>query len=108
MRYCYFMTQRPPMPGALPFYGLEKIEEFKNKQQVPEIDCTAYAKLFYDRELTKEEVSQYELMPLYHRVPLTRKEIHCVMELLREKMIDNSTISDALEETYWKLNDALE
>lgn len=107
MIYCYFMTQRPPMPGALPKEGLCKIEEYDTKKFVYEFGGTAYAKLYYGRELSKEEVKQYELEPLFHNVPLTRTEIHRFMELLRAKMIDDSTIADALKKTYWKLEDAL-
>lgn len=107
MIYCYFMTQRPPMPGAMPKEGLYEIEDYDAKKFVPEVGCTAYAKLYYGRELSKEEVKQYELEPLFYNVPLTRTEIHRFMELLRAKMIDDSTIADALKKTYWKLEDAL-
>lgn len=108
MIYCYFMTQRPPMPGAMPKEGLDKIEEYDKKKFIHELGCTAYAKVYYNRELTKDEVKQYELEPLFHNVPLTRTEIHRFMELLRVKMTDDSTIADALAKTYWKLDEALE
>ena len=63
MDYHYFMTQRPPMPGAMPRKGLKEIIAYDPDDYIPEICHVIYAELVYDRELTKEEVSDYELMP---------------------------------------------
>lgn len=67
MPYTYYMTMRPPMPGAQPMEGLVEIIEMDNGW-VQDIRHTAYAKLVYDRPLTEQEVEQYELeTPIEYR-----------------------------------------
>ena len=61
--YSYFMTQRPPMPGAMPRDGLVDIEEYDSREYRYEIMREAWAKLVYSRELTRQEMSDYELVP---------------------------------------------
>ena len=63
--YKYYMTQRPPAPGALPGYGLFIIRYLnteENRQFVPEINREAYAVLLYERKLTEQEMKEYELV----------------------------------------------
>lgn len=62
----YYMTQRPPMPGAMPRSGLVEIEEFDGRVYCKEIMREAYARLTYDRELTKQEIYDYELTPEHY------------------------------------------
>ena len=59
--YRYYMTQRPPMPGALPTNGLENILTLDPQETVPQIGKGAYALLEYSRPLTGAEISAYEL-----------------------------------------------
>ena len=61
--YNYYMTQRPPMPGAMPMDGLMYIDEFVVKTYCEPIECEAYARVTYSRELTAKEISDYELIP---------------------------------------------
>jgi len=61
--YSYYMTQRPPQIGAMPRKGLVEIDEFDGKPFIEEIGWDAWAKITYDRELTPDEVSDYELIP---------------------------------------------
>ena len=61
MRYVYYMTQRPPMPGAMPKEGLIEIEAREPWKRLPGVG-RAYAKLIYDRRLTDKEIEDYELV----------------------------------------------
>lgn len=61
MEYDYYMLSRPPMPGAMPREGLIAIEDFGDKQVVPELKRAAWGKLTYDRMLTEDELERYEL-----------------------------------------------
>lgn len=63
IRHCYYMTQRPPMPGAQPKKGLVNIESFDGRPYIDEIDHEAYALLTYDRVLLDSELREYELVP---------------------------------------------
>ena len=78
----YYMTQRPPMPGAMPKAGLRCTLEYDGKQYVPKIGMKAWACLTYDRKLTAKEIRDYELVPESYIVKLTRAEIdnllHCL------------------------------
>ena len=106
--YSYYMTQRPPMPGAMPEEGLEFIDEENRLRFINEIGCDAYARLTYNRELTAKEVSDYELVPLFYDVQLTRTEILRIEELLKAKALEDYTIAGQLAKTYRRLTDALE
>ena len=61
--YCYYCTQRPPMPGAIP-RGVAEIEDME--RMVEDLGGNwiyVYAKIWYDRELTDKEIDDYELSP---------------------------------------------
>lgn len=60
-RYEYFLTERPPMPGALPKDGLEIVLSFDEKEYHEEIEGKAWGKAWYSRPLTHEELLEYEL-----------------------------------------------
>ena len=60
MEYSYYLTQRPAGPGCQPRKGLLDIEDLDNRF-VPEIGRTAWSKVTYDRQLTDEEIRNYEL-----------------------------------------------
>lgn len=82
-KHIYYMTQRPPMPGAMPIYGLIDVEEFKyGKSYVAPIGMTAWAKLTYNRKLKVQEINDYELTPEYYNVRLTREQIIRLMSHL--------------------------
>ena len=61
--YAYYCTQRPPMLGAIP-RDVQDIEDIEH--MVEDLGghlIYAYARIWYDRELTDEEISDYELNP---------------------------------------------
>ena len=74
--YVYWMTQRPPMPGAMPAYGLTNVHEYEEQRYEPTVSCMVWAKLTYNRELKPEEVSDYELIPAQYTIDLTRAELY--------------------------------
>lgn len=60
MIYRYYTLYRPPMPGTIPRLGLEGIMSFDDRTEVePGIRAWGYAD--YNRPLTDEEISEYEL-----------------------------------------------
>lgn len=61
MRYRYYLTQRPPMPGAFPEKNLLDLESFDDRTFIPEIDRMAWGYVEYEQELTAEEIAGYEL-----------------------------------------------
>jgi len=105
--YIYYMTQRPPMPGAMPTEGLKFIDENTQLRFIDEIGRDAYARLTYNRKLTEKEIKDYELTPLFYEVQLTRTEILTIMELLKAKAIEDHTLCEPLGKTHSKLMVAL-
>ena len=59
----YFSTQRPAGPGACPKDGLLGFQNYDRRTFIPEFGREAWATLAYDRELTEEELKNYELVP---------------------------------------------
>lgn len=59
--YRYYCQYRPPMPGAIPRDGLVHIGEYDYKQSFNGIGAWGFAE--YDRELSEEEINDYELAP---------------------------------------------
>ena len=59
--YVYYMTQRPPSPGAMPRKGLVDMKDFGTKILVPILNIEAWGKIIYDRPLTDDEIWNYEL-----------------------------------------------
>lgn len=62
MEYTYYLTQRPAGPGCQPRKGLLDIEDL-DERFIPEINHAAWSKVTYDRQLTQDEITQYELTP---------------------------------------------
>ena len=58
----YVCTQRPACPGAIP-RGVVHIEDM-TQERAEEIGRDGYDIVGYDRQLTEEEVFEYELLPL--------------------------------------------
>lgn len=58
--YRYYCQFRPPMPGAIPRQGLDRVGCYDTKQNVGNgISAWGYAE--YNRPLVDDEVYQYEL-----------------------------------------------
>lgn len=62
-KYAYYMTQRPFSIGAQPKEGFVEAEDFDGKKYIEDIDRKAWSRIVYDRELTEQEIEQYELVP---------------------------------------------
>ena len=56
----YYLLLRPPMPGTIP-RGCIDIMDFGKKKFVPEIGREAWGYVEYERELTEQEINDYEL-----------------------------------------------
>lgn len=59
----YYSTQRPLMPGCCPRAGVQEVVNFDDKKFCEEIGCEAWGFVEYNRELTQDEVDDYELTP---------------------------------------------
>ena len=58
-----YSTQRPLVPGGCPRAGVQKVHNYDEKEFCEEIGREAWGYVDYDRELTNEEVEDYELLP---------------------------------------------
>lgn len=102
----YYMTQRPPMLGAMPKEGLVSWAyldtDGEKKVFCEKIGCEAYAKLNYSRKLTEQEVSDYELIPECRELRLTPVELRKLISLVHRA--GNSVPDDEADELYalWK------
>jgi hypothetical protein len=56
--YRYYLTQRPPAPGAIP-RGSKNTVSFDTKQEVDGLEAWGYVE--YDKPLTEQQISDYEL-----------------------------------------------
>ena len=61
MRGLMLAIMRPPMPGAIP-KGAAEVESYADRRYIPQIDRMAWGWVEYDRELTLDEVYDYELI----------------------------------------------
>ena len=59
----YYMAQRPFSIGAQPKGGFVEAEDFDGKKHIEDIDRKAWPRIAYDRELTEQEIEQYEPVP---------------------------------------------
>lgn len=60
--YRYYTLCRPPMPGGIP-KGAIAVCAWGSRLFVPEINRSAWGTVDYSRQLTPEEIRDYELMP---------------------------------------------
>lgn len=61
--YRYYCIARPPKLGVLPFDpGLLSHKSFDERRYIPEIDRMAWGWVVYTRELTPQEIFDYELI----------------------------------------------
>lgn len=58
----YYSTQRPIMLGGCPKRGLVEFYNYDRREMVKEIGREAWGYVFYNRELTEEEIKEYELV----------------------------------------------
>lgn len=58
MKYRYYMTQRPPGPGCQPAKGMINADFNTGRMEGHRI----WGYVEYDRQLTSEEINDYELM----------------------------------------------
>lgn len=58
----YYSTQRPIGPGTYPKKGAKKIVNFDRRMPDESFKQMAWGYIEYNRELTKEEVNDYELV----------------------------------------------
>ena len=66
----------------MPIYGLVEIDEYDKRKHVDEICGEAWAKLTYNRELTSKEIYDYDLIPEFFNVRLTKADINAIFDLL--------------------------
>lgn len=60
----YYLTQRPPMPGAFPKPKDNKVvglEAFDERRSVPMLHSQAWGYVEYEQPLSAKEVREYEL-----------------------------------------------
>lgn len=60
----YYSVMRPVSIGTFPREGVEEIVNFDNRTYCPEINREAWGYIEYNRELSEEEVAEYELIPV--------------------------------------------
>ena len=61
----YFCIMRPPAPGAIPA-GAQSVMDFEQRAFIPEIQREAWGYALYDRQLTDDEIWEYDLVePTY-------------------------------------------
>lgn len=60
----YYSVMRPVSIGTFPREGADEIVNFDNRTYCPEINCEAWGYIEYNRELSEEEVAEYELIPV--------------------------------------------
>ena len=60
--YRYYCIMRPPMLGGIPHGGLWEVQVFSERRYNPEIDRMVWGWVEYERELTLQEVADYELI----------------------------------------------
>ena len=58
----YYSIMRPVGIGTCPKKGLLDFANFRQRVMVEEIGREAWGYVFYNRELTEEEIKEYELV----------------------------------------------
>lgn len=56
----YYMTQRPPTPGAFPRFAANVVS-FDERKEVPNLGCNAWGYVEYEAPLEWERIYNYEL-----------------------------------------------
>ena len=61
MEYCYWCTQRPPAPGAIPKGAIDIEYTERYMEDLGGHMVYVWGIVWYDRELTDKEINDYEL-----------------------------------------------
>lgn len=61
--YRYYSIYRPVDIGTYPKGGVVNIVNFDSRSHVESINRSAWGYIEYDRELTQDEISSFELVP---------------------------------------------
>lgn len=64
MNNIYYSTLRPVSIGTYPKDGMVDFENYSSRLYIPAINREAWGVLYYSRELTREEMENYDLVPL--------------------------------------------
>ena len=91
MTYRYYSTQRPLTPGSCPRAGVQEVVNYDEKKFCEEIGMDAWGFVEYTRELTKQEVDDYEL------TPAGLKKFWCVTNSFQDDGKVVSAITDVCE-----------
>ncbi len=62
MRYRYWLTLRPAMPGTVPTKNLECVENFDSRAYSEEAGREVWGYVEYSEPLTDKQVAEYELV----------------------------------------------
>lgn len=62
MRYRYWLTLRPAMPGTVPSRNLKKIENFDSRTYNEEAGREVWGYVEYSEPLTDKQIFDYELI----------------------------------------------
>lgn len=62
MRYRYWLTLRPAMPGTVPSRNLEKIENFDSRTCNEDAGREVWGYVEYSEPLTDKQIFDYELI----------------------------------------------
>ena len=62
MRYRYWLTLRPAMPGTIPTKNLDRIENYDYRRYDDEAGREVWGYVVYTAPLTEKEIEDYELM----------------------------------------------
>lgn len=58
----YYSTLRPVGPGTYP-KGMKGFKNYNRRIYIPRINHEAWGELYYDRELTRQEMESHDLLP---------------------------------------------
>lgn len=62
MRYKYWLTFRPAMPGTVPMRKLKDIKNFDSRTYMEEVGREVWGYVEYSEPLSEKEVANYELI----------------------------------------------
>lgn len=82
--YRYYCRFRPPMPGAIPKQGLVNLTSFDYRQSYDGIECWGWVE--YDRELTKDEINDYELAKSSNDLPCVEYKGYEISYIPQDKL----------------------
>ena len=111
--YRYYLTQRPPSPGAIPSGSINTVS-FDDKQDVDGLEAWGYVE--YDKPLTENQISDYELtknvtetkqVDFAPDIDVDTKAENKAEQLIEETVIEE-TKEEQIEETKEELKERVE